>query len=108
MSGSITLIEAVLILNELLMAEIGGNLNDPGAKEKIKNIIEVPEKLKSLQLKSGGRGVAIGLVEALTLGVAKGVAGKVAKYSLLGAGVAGGGTEIQSGGLGGVAGRVGG
>ena len=106
MIGSMIGMEAGLTFNELLMEEIGGNLNDPGAKEKVKKIIEDPEKLKSLQLKSLGRGITIGGVEALTLGVARGVAAKLAKYSLFGAGAAAGTTEVIGGGLGEVAGRA--
>ena len=103
MTSSMAMMEAGLTFNELMMKEIGGDINDPGAKEKIRAVLDNPEKLSELKSKARNRGIAIGAVELLTLGVAKGVGGKIA--SKLSRVAAVGGIEITGGGLGEVAGR---
>ena len=104
MTSSMAMMEAGLTFNELMMKEIGGDINDPGAKEKIRAVLDNPEKLSELKSKARNRGIAIGAVELLTLGVAKGVGGKIA--SKLSRVAAVGGIEITGGGLGEVAGRL--
>ena len=103
MTSSMAMMEAGLTFNELMMKEIGGDINDPGAKEKIRAVLDNPEKLSELKSKAINRGIAIGAVELLTLGIAKGVGGKIA--SKLSRVAAVGGIEITGGGLGEIAGR---
>jgi len=104
MTSSMAMMEAGLTFNELMLEEIGGDINDPGAKKKIRAVLDNPEKLSELKSKARNRGVAIGAVELLTLGIAKGVGGKIA--SKLSRAAAVGGIEITGGGLGEVAGRL--
>ena len=102
-TGSMAMMEAGLTFNELLMEEIGGDINDPKVKDKIRAVLNDPEKMSDLRRKAGMRGAVIAGVELATLGIAKGVAGRLAgKVGLL----AGGATEIVGGGLGEVAGRA--
>ena len=102
-TGSMAMMEAGLTFNELLMEEIGGDINDPKVKDKIRAVLNDPEKMSDLRRKAGMRGAVIAGVDLATLGIAKGVAGRLAgKVGLL----AGGATEIVGGGLGEVAGRA--
>ena len=73
--GGAASMEAALTFSELLQEEVGEDLS----KEKIRAILEDPEKLKDLKKKAVGRGIAIGVVEGLTGGLAKGITGKVVK-----------------------------
>jgi hypothetical protein len=71
--------------------------------------LQDPEKLADLKNRALNRGVAIAAVEMATLGIAKGVGGKLAtagfkRAPMVAAGVTGG-VEIAGGGLGEVAGR---
>jgi len=108
MSASMGMMEAGLTFNELLMEEIGGNINDPGAKDKIKAILDNPEKLQDLKTRSRNRGAAIAGIELATMGLAKGLGGKLASKGIGRATrvAAIGGTEIIGGGLGEVGGRL--
>ena len=107
MTGSMAMMEAGLTFNELMMEEIGGDINDPDAKAKIKAVLDNPEKLAELKTKSRNRGIAIGAVELVTLGAARGVGSKLASkaFGKIARGAAVGGIEIAGGGLGEVAGR---
>lgn len=106
-TGSMAMMEAGLTFNELMMEEIGGDINDPGAKEKIRAVLNDPKKMANLRQKAGLRGAVIAGVELATLGMAKGVAGKLASKALPVTGLAAGAaTEIVGGGLGEVAGRL--
>ena len=106
-TGSMAMMEAGLTFNELMMEEIGGDINDPGAKEKIKAVLNDPEKMADLRQKAGLRGAVIAGVELATLGMARGVAGKLASKALPITGLAAGGAvEIVGGGLGEVGGRL--
>ena len=106
-TGSMAMMEAGLTFNELLMEEIGGDINDPKVKDKIRAVLNDPEKMSDLRRKAGMRGAVIAGVELATLGIAKGVAGRLAGKGLAKAGLlAGGTTEIVGGGLGEVAGRA--
>ena len=106
-TGSMAMMEAGLTFNELLMEEIGGDINDPKVKDKIRAVLNDPEKMSDLRKRAGMRGAAIAGVELATLGIAKGLAGKLASKGLAKAGLlAGGATEIVGGGLGEVAGRA--
>ena len=108
MSASMGMMEAGLTFNELLMEEIGGNINDPGAKDKIKAILDNPEKLQDLKTRARNRGAAIAGIELATMGLAKGVGGKLASKGIGRATrvAAIGGTEIIGGGTGEVVGRL--
>jgi hypothetical protein len=111
MGGSMGAMETGLTFAELLQEEIKGDLT----KEKVRAILENPEKLADLKNKSLGRGVTIAAIELATMGLAKGVGGKLASAgfkkvptSLQGpmmAGAATGAIEIVGGGTGEVAGR---
>ena len=106
MTGSMTAMETGLTFAELLQEEVGGELT----KENVRAILDDPEKLHDLRVRSGGRGLAIGAVEAATMGLAKGVGGKLASAGFRSApvvaGAVTGGIEIAGGGLGEVAGRA--
>jgi len=108
MSASMAVMEAGLTFNELMMEEIGGDINDPGAKEKVLAILNNEEKLSELKRRAGLRGAAIGAVELATMGLAKGLGGKLASKAVGKAGrvAAVGATEMTGGGLGEVAGRL--
>ena len=108
MSASMGMMEAGLTFNELLMEEIGGNINDPGAKDKIKAILDNPEKLQDLKTRARNRGAAIAGIELATMGLAKGLGGKLASKGIGKATriAAIGGTEIIGGGTGEVVGRL--
>ena len=107
MSASMGMMEAGLTFNELLMEEIGGNINDPGAKDKIKAILDNPEKLQDLKTRARNRGAAIAGIELATMGLAKGLGGKLASKGIGKATrvAAIGGTEIIGGGTGEYVGR---
>ena len=102
--GGAASMEAALTFSELLQEEVGEDLS----KEKIRAILEDPEKLKDLKKKAVGRGIAIGVVEGLTGGLAKGITGKVVKAGLgkPTATTAGLAVEAVGGGTGEVAGRI--
>ena len=108
MSASMAVMEAGLTFNELMMEEIGGDINDPGAKEKVLAILNNEEKLSELKRRAGLRGAAIGAVELATMGLAKGLGGKLASKAVGKAGrvAAVGATEMTGGGLGEYAGRL--
>ena len=107
MTASMGMMEAGLTVNELLMEEIGGDINDPGAKAKIRAVLDDPEKMKELRRKAAMRGGVIGAVELVTMGLARGVGSKLASKGLAKTGLlAGGATEIIGGGLGEVGGRL--
>ena len=104
MGGTMGAMETGLTFAELLQEEAGGL--DP---DKIKKILQDPEKLADLKNRALNRGVAIAAVEMATLGIAKGVGGKLAtagfkRAPMVAAGVTGA-VEIAGGGLGEVAGR---
>jgi hypothetical protein len=102
--GGAASMEAALTFSELLQEEVGEDLS----KEKIRAILEDPEKLKDLKKKAVGRGIAIGVIEGLTGGLAKGITGKVVKAGLgkPTATTAGLAVEAVGGGTGEVAGRI--
>ena len=106
MTGSMTAMETGLTFSELLQEEIDGDLT----AEKVRKILDNPEKLQELKNRALGRGVTIGAVELATLGLAKGVGGKIASAGFKGAPVVGAavaaGIEVGGGGTGEYAGRV--
>ena len=69
-----TAMETGLTFAELLQEEVGGELT----KENVRAILDDPEKLHDLRVRSGGRGLTIGAIEAATMGLSKGVGGKLA------------------------------
>jgi len=105
MGGTMTAMETGLTFSELLQEEVGGELTNAN----VKKILSDPEKLADLKNKALGRGAAIGAIELATMGLAKGVGGKIAKAGFRGApataAAAAGGIEIAGGGTGEVAGR---
>ncbi len=106
MTGSMTAMETGLTFAELLQEEVGGDLT----AENVRAVLNNEEKLNELRKKAGGRGLAIGAVEAATMGLAKGVGGKIAskgfKFAPAVAAGTAGAIEVAGGGLGEVAGRV--
>ena len=105
MGGTMTAMETGLTFSELLAEEVGDDLTN----ESVKKILGNPEKLAELKNKALGRGVAIGAIELATMGIAKGVGGKIAKAGFRGAptlaATTAGGIEVIGGGSGEVAGR---
>jgi len=105
MGGTMTAMETGLTFSELLAEEVGDDLTN----ESVKKILGNPEKLAELKNKALGRGVAIGAIELATMGIAKGVGGKIAKAGFRGAptlaATTAGGIEVIGGGTGEVAGR---
>jgi hypothetical protein len=104
MAGTMGVMETGLTFAELLEKEAGGL----DAKE-IKKILQNPEKLAELKNKALGRGLTIAAVEMATLGIAKGVGGKLASAGFRGAPTVAAGTtgaiEMAGGGTGEVLGR---
>ena len=104
MAGTMGVMETGLTFAELLEDEAGGL-----DAEKIKDILQDPEKLAELKNKALGRGLTIAAVEMATLGLSKGVGGKLASAGFRGAPVVAAGTtgaiEMAGGGTGEVLGR---
>lgn len=106
--------EAGLTFSELLEEQIEGELTP----EKVRAVLNDPEKLSDLRMKAIGRGVAVGAVEGLSAGLAgkasKAVAGAIPKgKSIVGRAarkaavpIAGGAVEVVGGMTGEVAGRL--
>ena len=106
--------EAGLTFSELIQEEIDGEIT----ADKVKSILQDPEKLSDLTQKAVGRGVAIGAIEGLTAGLAKGATGAALRTVKKGKTLAsrsvrkaasvvpGGAIEIAGGGAGEVAGRL--
>ncbi len=106
MSASMGVMEAGLTFSELLMEEVG-DLNQPDAAAKVREILDDPYKLRSLQRKSIGRGATIAGIELATMGLAKGVGAKlVSNARPVTGGLAAGAIEVVGGGLGEVGGRL--
>ena len=105
MGGTMAAMETGLTFSELLAEEVGDDLTN----ESVKKVLGNPEKLAELKNKALGRGVAIGAIELATMGIAKGVGGKIAKAGFRGAptlaATTAGGIEVIGGGTGEVAGR---
>jgi len=70
-AGLVGAMETSLTLSELLKEQLG---DQEFNKENIRKILEDPEKLRDLKNKSVGRGIAIGAVEGITLGISRGMA----------------------------------
>jgi hypothetical protein len=102
MTGSMASLETGLTFGELLQEELGNDLSDKAIKEFLKN----PEKLTDLKNRALKRGLTIGAIEGLTMGIAKGVGGKLAKSGFKKAAVgATAGIEAAGGSLGEIGGR---
>ena len=71
MAGLVGAMETSLTLSELLKEELG---DQEFNKENIRKILEDPQKLNDLKNKSIGRGIAIGAIEGITLGISRGMA----------------------------------
>jgi len=104
MAGTMGVMETGLTFAELLEDEAGGL-----DAKKIKDILQDPEKLAELKNKALGRGLTIVAVEMATLGLSKGVGGKLASAGFRGAPAVAAGTtgaiEMAGGGTGEVLGR---
>ena len=70
-AGLVGAMETSLTLSELLKEELG---DQEFNKENIRKILEDPQKLNDLKNKSIGRGIAIGAIEGITLGISRGMA----------------------------------
>ena len=74
MGGLVGAMETGLTLTELLKDELQGQ---PFTKENVRAILEDEEAIKRIKNQSVARGVAIGAVEGLTLGLSRGVGSKI-------------------------------
>ena len=70
MMGLVGAMETGLTLTDLLKQELEGK---PFSKENIRGILEDPDAIERIKSQSIKRGVAIGAVEGLTLGLSRGV-----------------------------------
>ena len=75
MGGAMAALETGLTFSELLNKELGNNLT----VENVRAFLQNEEKLSDLKNKALGRGLTIGAIELATMGIAKGVGGKIAK-----------------------------
>ena len=98
-------LETGLTFAELLLEQLDGK---PMTKENVREILESDEKMQGIRFKSAGRGFAIGMVDAISAGVASKVTAKVAGLTgrKLVAATAGGAVEAIGGSTGEVAGRL--
>jgi hypothetical protein len=98
-------LETGLTFAELLLEQLDGK---PMTKENVREILESEEKMQGIRFKSAGRGFAIGMVDAISAGVASKVTAKVAGLTgkKLVAATAGGAIEAGGGSVGEVAGRL--
>jgi hypothetical protein len=77
--GLVGAMETGLTLTELLEDELdGADFN----KENIRAILEDEEAFDRLKFRAAARGVAIGGIEALTLGLSRGVGGRIASSAM--------------------------
>ena len=74
MGGLVGAMETGLTLTDLLREELQGR---PFTKENIRAILEDEEAITRIKNRSVARGVAIGAVEGLTLGLSRGVGSKI-------------------------------
>ena len=104
-AGLVGAMETSLTLSELLKEELG---DQEFNKENIRKILEDPEKLRDLKNKSIGRGIAIGAVEGITLGISRGMATSLAKAGTSGTAIARRAALVEGigGSTGEVAGRI--
>ena len=104
-AGLVGAMETSLTLSELIKEELG---DKEFTKENIRAVLQDPEKLNRIKNQSIGRGIAIGAVEGITLGLSRGLAtqlvSKGMKASTVSARVAG--LEAIGGSTGEIAGRV--
>jgi hypothetical protein len=98
-AGLVGAMETSLTLSELLKEELGDKEFN---KENIRKILEDPQKLNDLKNKSIGRGIAIGAIEGITLGISRGMA-----TSLKAAGTSGGAIARRAAFVEGVGGSTG-
>jgi hypothetical protein len=103
--GLVGAMETGLTLSELLKEELdGADFN----KENVRKILEDSDAFDRIKSRAVGRGLAIGAVEAATLGLSRGVATKLGKTAMTttkkGAVIAG--VEAVGGSTGEVAGRL--
>ncbi len=98
-------LETGLTFAELLLEQLDGK---PMTKENVREILESEEKMQGIRFKSAGRGFAIGMVDAISAGVASKITAKVAGLTgkKLVAAAAGGTVEAGGGSVGEVAGRL--
>lgn len=70
-AGLVGAMETSLTLSELLKEQLG---DQEFNKENIRKILQDPQKFQDLKNKSIGRGIAIGAIEGITLGISRGMA----------------------------------
>ena len=106
-----TTLESALTFGELLEEALEGK---PMTDENIRAVLEDPDKMRTIRAKSMGRGLAIGVIDGISGGLASKVTANVAKAtakagkttSRLAGTAAGGGVEVVGGSSGEVAGRL--
>ena len=105
MGGAMAALETGLTFSELLSEKLGEDLT----VENVRGFLQNEEKLADLKNKALGRGLTIGAVELATMGIARGVGGKIAKAGFKAAMptsvAATGAIEIAGGATGEIAGR---
>tara|TARA_B100002019_G_scaffold123126_1_gene105943 strand:- start:1026 stop:6203 length:5178 start_codon:yes stop_codon:yes gene_type:complete len=77
--GASGMLETATTFTELLQKELG---DKPFTNENIRDVLEDEEKISRIKLKSVGRGVTIGAIEALTSGLAGRIGANVVKSAL--------------------------
>jgi len=104
-AGLVGAMETSLTLSELLKEQLG---DQEFNKENIRKILEDPEKLRDLKNKSVGRGIAIGAVEGITLGISRGMATSLKTLGTSGSAIARRAALVEGigGSTGEVAGRI--
>jgi len=111
MFAASTTLESALTFGELLEEALEGK---PMTNENIRAVLEDPDKMRTIRAKAMGRGLAIGVIDGISGGLASKVTANVAKAtakagkttSRLTAATAGGGVEVVGGSTGEVAGRL--
>lgn len=111
MFAASTTLESALTFGELLEEALEGK---PMTDENIRAVLEDPDKMRTIRAKAMGRGLAIGVIDGISGGLASKVTANVAKAtakagkttSRLTAAAAGGGVEVVGGSTGEVAGRL--
>ena len=95
MAGLVGAMETGLTLTDLLKQELEGK---PFTKENIRSILEDPDAIERIKSQSIRRGVAIGAVEGLTLGLSRGVGSTMLRAGKGASRIAGATTAVEMGG----------
>tara|TARA_R110002012_G_scaffold76681_4_gene193840 strand:+ start:15765 stop:23066 length:7302 start_codon:yes stop_codon:yes gene_type:complete len=95
MTGLVGAMETGLTLTDLLKQELEGK---PFTKENIRGILEDPDAIERIKSQSVRRGVAIGAVEGLTLGLSRGVGSTMLRAGKSASRIAAATTGLEMGG----------